>query len=53
MVSVPVRGDCVGFASTESDTVPEPEPVAPLETLIQAALEAAVHAQPLPADTVT
>ena len=47
MVSVPVRLDATVFAVTLNPTVPLPEPVAPLVTVIHAALLAAVHEQPV------
>jgi hypothetical protein len=51
IVSVPVRLDATVFAATLYPTVPLPEPVAPLVTVIHAALLAAVHAQPVAAVT--
>src|SRR5690349_12499774 len=47
IVSVPVRLDATVFAATLKPTVPLPDPVAPLVTVIQEALLAAVHAQPV------
>ena len=47
MVSVPVRLDATVFAATLKAAVPLPEPVAPLVTVIQAALLAAVQLHPL------
>ena len=47
IVIVPVRVDATVFAATLKPTVPLPDPVAPLVTVIQAALLAAVHAQPV------
>ena len=47
IVSVPVRLDATVFAATLKPTVPLPDPVAPLVTVIHAALLAAVHAQPV------
>lgn len=52
IVSVPVRGDAIVLAATLNPTVPLPEPVAPLVTVIHAALLAAVHAQPAATATV-
>ena len=52
IVSVPVRLEATVFAATLNPTVPLPDPVAPLVTVIHAALLAAVHAQPAPAVTV-
>ena len=46
IVTVPVRVVVAAFAATVSVTVPLPEPLAPLATLIQLALLTAVHAQP-------
>ena len=42
-----VRLDATVFAATLKPAVPLPDPVAPLVTVIQAALLAAVHAQPV------
>ena len=47
MVSVPVRLEATGFAATLNPAVPFPDPVAPLVTVIHAALLAAVHEQPV------
>ena len=47
IVSVPVRLEATVFAATLKPTVPLPEPVAPLVTVIHAALLAAVHAHPV------
>ena len=47
IVSVPVRLDAIVFTPTLNPTVPLPDPVAPLVTVIHAALLAAVHAQPV------
>jgi len=47
IVSVPVRLDATVFAATLKPTLPLPDPVAPLVTVIHAALLAAVHAQPV------
>ena len=51
IVSVPVRIDATVFAATLKPTVPLPDPVAPLVTVIQAALLAAVQVHPVAADT--
>jgi hypothetical protein len=51
MVTVPVRLPAAPFAATLRPTVPEPEPVAPLVTVIHAALLVADQAQPPPAVT--
>jgi hypothetical protein len=51
-VKVPVLCDVFEFAATEYETVPLPLPLAPEVTVIQAAFEEAVHAQPPPAVTV-
>jgi hypothetical protein len=53
IVMVPVRVDVAVFCATEYDTVPAPLPDAPAVTVIQAALLAAVHAQPADALTPT
>ena len=53
MVTTPVRGVPAVFAWIESVTVPLPLPVAPLVTMIHAALLTAVHAQPGSAETLT
>jgi len=53
IVIVPVRGAPVAFAWTVNSTVSLPDPLAPFVTVTQAALVAAVHAQPAPAVTVT
>lgn len=45
-VSTPDRDCVVGFAATEYDTLPEPDPLAPLVTDIQDTALVAVHAQP-------
>jgi hypothetical protein len=47
IVMVPVRIEATVFAATLKPTVPLPEPVAPLVTVIQGALLPAVHAQPV------
>jgi hypothetical protein len=47
MVSVPVRLVATVFAATVKPTVPLPDPVAPLVSVIHEALLAAVHAQPV------
>ena len=52
IVSVPVRSD-PGLAAIANATVPFPLPDAPEVTVIQLAFDAAVHAQPLAADTPT
>ena len=52
IVSVPDRVLAAVLAATLNPTLPGPVPVAPLVTVIQAALLAAVHAQPAPALTV-
>ena len=52
IVSVPVRLDATVFAATLKPTVPLPEPVAPLVTVIHAALLAAVQAHPVAAVTL-
>ena len=51
IVSVPVRMDATVFAATLNAAVPLPDLVAPLVTVIQAALLTAVHAQPAAALT--
>jgi hypothetical protein len=50
-VIVPARGVVVVFAATLKVTVPLPDPLAPLVTLIQLAPLVAVHAHPAPAVT--
>ena len=52
IVKVPVRLEATVLAATLKTTVPLPEPVAPLVTVIHAALLTAVHAQPVAAATV-
>ena len=52
-VIVPLREAVDVFAKVEKFTVPFPEPLAPLVIVIHEALSVAVHAQPLPAVTVT
>jgi hypothetical protein len=52
IVSVPVRGEATVLAATLKPTVPSPDPVAPLVTVIQGALLAAVHEQPVAIDTL-
>ena len=47
MVNVPVRLDAIVFAPTLNPTVLLPDPVAPLVTVIHAALLAAVHGRPV------
>jgi len=51
-VIVPVRDVVAEFAATVNVTVPLPDPLAPPVIVIQVALLAAVHAQPLPLVTV-
>jgi hypothetical protein len=53
IVSVPLRDEVELFALTENATVPLPEPVLPLVTVIQDALLTAVQAQPVTDDTPT
>jgi hypothetical protein len=45
MVTVPVREVVAVFWATEIETVPLPEPLAPLVTVIHAALEVATQEQ--------
>lgn len=52
MTAVPVRAE-PEFAAAVSLTVPLPVPDAPEETVIHDACEAALHAQALPAETLT
>jgi hypothetical protein len=52
MVSVPVRLEATVFAATVKPAVPVPDPAAPLVSVIQDALLAAVHAQPVATLTV-
>ena len=52
IVSVPVRLEATVLVATLKPTVPLPDPVAPLVTVIQVALLAALHAHPVPAVTV-
>ena len=52
IVKVPVRGVADVFAATVYATEPFPVPLPPLVTVIQDALLAPVHAQPLVAVTV-
>lgn len=52
IVRVPVRVEAALFAARLKPTVPFPEPVAPLVTVIQGALLTAVHAQPVAALTL-
>ena len=52
MVTVPVRLEATGFAATLKPAVPFPDPVAPLVTVIQESLLAAVHEQPVATATV-
>lgn len=47
IVSVPLRLEATVFAATLNAVVPLPDPVAPLVTVIQAALLDAVHEQPV------
>ena len=51
MVTVPVRVVVAVFAATLSVTIPLPDPLAPLATLIQVALLRAVQPQPDPVVT--
>ena len=53
MVSVAVRGLEPVFAATTNSTSPFPAPEAPDDTVIQLAVDAAVHAQVAPAVTFT
>jgi hypothetical protein len=53
MVTVPVREVVAVFWATEMETVPLPDPLAPLVTVIHAALETAVQEQPLVEVTFT
>ena len=48
-----LRAAPVAFAAAVNATLPLPVPLAPLVTDSHAALDAAVHAQPLPAVTAT
>jgi len=52
IVSVPVRLEATGFAAMSNVAEPLPDPVAPPVSVIQAALLAAVHAQPVARVTV-
>jgi hypothetical protein len=52
IVSVPVRLAVPVLAATLNVTVPDPEPDAPVTTVIHAALLTAVHRQPVPTVTV-
>jgi len=52
IVSVPVRLEATVFAATLKPTVPLPDPVAPLVRVIQEALLAALHEQPVAAVTL-
>lgn len=52
-VSVAERTLVVAFAATEYPTGPLPDPDAPDVIVIHPAFEAAIHAQPVPADTET
>ena len=52
IATVPVRSAVEGFAATLKSAPPEPDPVAPLVSVIHAALLAAVHAHPAPVVTV-
>ena len=52
IVSVPLRLDAPVFAATLNATVPFPDPDAPLVTVIQEALLAAVHGHPVATVTV-
>jgi hypothetical protein len=49
MVIVPDRDEVLVLAATEYDTLPFPDPLVPPVTVIQFALDRAVHEQPLPA----
>src|SRR6185436_13973748 len=51
IASVPVRLEATVFAATSKVTEPLPDPVAPPVRVIQAALLAPVHAQPVAAVT--
>ena len=51
IVSVPVRAVEEVFAATLNPALPEPNPDAPLVTVIHDALLPALHAQPAPAVT--
>ena len=53
MVALPVRAVVPVLAAMLMNTVPLPEPLAPLVIVIQAALLAELHTQPLAAATVT
>jgi hypothetical protein len=53
IVIVPARGLVEGFAATLYPTVPLPDPVAPLVTVIHAALLVAVQLQPATDVTAT
>jgi hypothetical protein len=53
MVTVPVREVVAVFWATEMETVPLPEPLAPLVTVIHAAFDTAVQEQPLVEVTFT
>ena len=52
-VSVPVRWVVAVLAATVKLTPPLPDPLAPAVMVIQLALVAAVHEQPVPDDTET
>ena len=52
IVRVPERCPVLGLGATLKFTEPLPDPVAPLVTVIQVALLAAVHEQPVWAVTV-
>jgi hypothetical protein len=49
---VPVRAVVLALASTLKLTVPVPDPLAPVVTVIHVAESVAVHAQPAPAFTL-
>src|SRR5213593_3462988 len=53
MVSVPLRGAPVAFASTVNCTLPLPAPLVPAVIVIHGTLLTAVHTQPPPEVTVT
>ena len=53
IVNVPVRAFLAVFAAALKSTVPSPLPLAPAVTLNHDVLLAAVHAQPVPAVTLT
>jgi hypothetical protein len=53
MVTVPVREVVSAFGAMEIETVPLPEPLAPLVTVIHAAFDTVVQEQPLVEETFT